>query len=414
MIYVAYTKVKGGAGTAFRNLTKLLETQPENIFVIHPFKFSWLSIKSLSLILFSRILLFFAFKTYEGEKLSLGWFGSGVLNNTSHLNESVHIHWFQNETVSLKRLSRQRAKSLITLHDEWLYSSLEHYKTKSYDSKINCRNYFSLIIRKFLSKVTVTQKKLFANRCSEIFIITVPTKWMYKRAKNSNILRNFDIRIVPNPIDIDIFSPTINPIKYSRNKLNIEKEAIIFLSGAASGSSSFVKGFDLLEDAFSLLANQIHELVGKKVVWIKFGTDSSENSNHNKYFNTFNIGHVNNREYLAELYSLADFCVVPSRYESFGQVCAEAMSCSTPVIALKDSAAGEIVVESKGGIVVEAGTHVEDVEEKHLMDALIKACRMDVNQKIKMGEVSRTFVKNNFANEVVKDLYLDLYVELYE
>jgi glycosyltransferase involved in cell wall biosynthesis len=404
--------VKGGAGTAFKNLLELLEIQPEKVLVIHPFNISWLTIKSFSLILFSRFLLLFSSKYYDGEKLSLGWFNCGVLNNTSHINKSVHLHWFQNETVSVKRLLKQKAKSIITLHDEWLYSSIEHYKTRKCYSKINSKSYSSDIIRKILSKETNRQKLLFANKCNSKFIITVPTKWMYTRAKNSKILRDFDIRIVPNAIDTDIFSPTREPIKYSRSLLNIEKEAIIFLSGAASGSSSFVKGFDLLDDAFNSIANQFSNLAGKKVVWIKFGTDASASSNDNTYFNTLNIGHIYNREHLAELYSLADFCIVPSRYESFGQVCAEAMSCSTPVIALKQSAAGEMVVESAGGIVIEAGDHVEDVHEKHVIDALIKACQLGESKKIQMGKVSRKFVKNNFANDIVKDLYLNIYTDL--
>ncbi len=60
---------------------------------------------------------------------------------------------------------------------------------------------------------------------------------------------------------------------------------------------------------------------------------------------------------LARLYKTAAVTVVPSFYESFGLVAAEAMSCGCPVIASDVGGLGEIVVHGQTGLTFPPGDH---------------------------------------------------------
>mgnify|MGYP000085116280 CR=1 FL=1 len=77
-----------------------------------------------------------------------------------------------------------------------------------------------------------------------------------------------------------------------------------------------------------------------------------EKKNNETYINGFkitNIGYLNDEESLAMLYSSADLVIVPSRQESFSQVCLESISCGTPVVAFDYSGPRDIIQHQTNG-----------------------------------------------------------------
>ena len=66
------------------------------------------------------------------------------------------------------------------------------------------------------------------NRKDIIFL--VPSSWMLERAKSSKILRDLDIRLLPNPIDTNIFIPTDKTTnQQTRSELKIDHNSFVFL-----------------------------------------------------------------------------------------------------------------------------------------------------------------------------------------
>ncbi|MBU3956521.1 glycosyltransferase [bacterium] len=63
------------------------------------------------------------------------------------------------------------------------------------------------------------------------------------------------------------------------------------------------------------------------------------------------LGEVNNKEVLQKM-STYDFLISPSRYETFGVVLIEAMSCGVPVVATRVGAIPEVITNEDVGIVV--------------------------------------------------------------
>jgi D-inositol-3-phosphate glycosyltransferase len=63
------------------------------------------------------------------------------------------------------------------------------------------------------------------------------------------------------------------------------------------------------------------------------------------------VGSVEQKQ-LANYYSAADVCVVPSYYESFGLVAVEAMACGTPVIASRVGGLATTVEDGETGYLI--------------------------------------------------------------
>ena len=68
----------------------------------------------------------------------------------------------------------------------------------------------------------------------------------------------------------------------------------------------------------------------------------------------YSIGLLRDEISLVVAYNAADCVVVPSRYESFGQVALEAQSCGVPVVAFDNSGPADIVAHNETGYLARA------------------------------------------------------------
>jgi glycosyltransferase involved in cell wall biosynthesis len=78
-------------------------------------------------------------------------------------------------------------------------------------------------------------------------------------------------------------------------------------------------------------------------------------------------GYLHDDISLCLYYSAADAVVVPSRQESFSNVCAEAQACGTPVVAFDASALTDIVEHQKSGYLATGICWVLKGAERHAM-----------------------------------------------
>jgi glycosyltransferase involved in cell wall biosynthesis len=111
------------------------------------------------------------------------------------------------------------------------------------------------------------------------------------------------------------------------------------------------------------------------------------------------------RERLPYYYSLADICVIPSLYESFGLVAVEAMTCGTPVIASK---AGGLAYTVKNGY---SGLHFVPGRSDHLAKKILEIIT-DSEKLREMGINARIRASKEFGLErtvrQIKELYESL------
>jgi glycosyltransferase involved in cell wall biosynthesis len=148
-----------------------------------------------------------------------------------------------------------------------------------------------------------------------------------------------------------------NPLSYKLQQLNLRDQISNYIESVVNEcyELSFVslwdleidnKGFDatkkiILElEKYSTL-NHVHIVVN-----LISGT----------YLNS-NIIEIKHHEYCGEesvinLMSRSDLVLLPSKYETFSQVCLESISCGTPVVAFDLTGPRDIIIDGKTGILV--------------------------------------------------------------
>jgi glycosyltransferase involved in cell wall biosynthesis len=109
---------------------------------------------------------------------------------------------------------------------------------------------------------------------------------------------------------------------------------------------------------------------------------------------------------IPRFYNSADFCVFPSRHESFGLGILEAMASGTPIIASNMGFFREILSNGKNGILFKSGD----------VDALSKAIlilHQDLGLRKKISHnASRTIMEYRWEN--IAERYVSLYRRLCE
>jgi glycosyltransferase involved in cell wall biosynthesis len=215
-----------------------------------------------------------------------------------------------------------------------------------------------------------------ANRCHSLFL----------GLKNQAI-------IVPNGIELSAFNnlPARNNL-WMRYPILKNKKIILFL-----GRISWIKGLDLLVEAFSRLArerNDVHlMIVGpdennyvKKVKkWFR-----DEGIFERVTFTGMKVG-----EEKLKAFTSSDVFVLPSYSENFGMAVVEAMACSIPVIISDQVGIYREVERAKAGVII----HTDPDE---LYNVLVKL--VDNKQKsLEMGRRGRKLVEEQFSIEKVAD-----------
>jgi glycosyltransferase involved in cell wall biosynthesis len=163
-----------------------------------------------------------------------------------------------------------------------------------------------------------------------------------------------------------------------------------------------MKGFHLLHEALRLLATRVKDK--SNIVLVSFGGTAGKNP-MDFGFRHVEIGHVMEPLRLARLYSRADFTVVPSLLESFGQVAAESLACQTPVIAFDSSGLKDIVLHKVNGYLA------APYSTESLCEGMLWMLESDLSTLRQLGENGRQHVVETFSEEIVVEKVLRLYRE---
>jgi UDP-glucose:(heptosyl)LPS alpha-1,3-glucosyltransferase len=181
---------------------------------------------------------------------------------------------------------------------------------------------------------------LFASRA--VRAIVVPGRWVSDEIARVYPAAAAKVRVIPNGVDVGAFSPEGREAdrRWVTAELGIPEGCALLLFAATNFE---LKGLAAAVAALALLPSAHLVVVG--------GDDPDPF--HSKAAALGSAGRLHfrgGRRDVARHYRAADVLVHPTRWDTFGNVCFEALACGTPVITTDRAGAGDLIGE--GGVVL--------------------------------------------------------------
>jgi glycosyltransferase involved in cell wall biosynthesis len=326
--------------------------------------------------------VYFSVNKYQSVLHRL-WFRKS--NNANR--DITHLHWVGNGFVSLRNLREIKGPIVVTLHDMWFMTGGCHVN-------LECNNYLNscktcprvrnkIIGHNLTSWSFQDKKKFFGNGRVEVVVLS---SWMQELALQSPILKGVKVHLIPNGIDQNRFKPISR--KEARRLFNFGIEDSLILFGGISALSDYNKGFDLLKSAIENFRGN-----RKNLKLITFGSPEFE-LKHIDGVPTINVGILKDEESITALYSAVNVVAVPSRQESFSQICAESISCGTPVVAFDHSGPKDIISHKQTGYLAPPYDVLEFAQgiEWLLGQDLREACKQSALVKFDLDEIAKKHI----------------------
>ena len=297
----------------------------------------------------------------------------------------IHIHNIHSHNCNIGKLfeyiKKNNIKVFYTFHDCWTFTAYCPYfdlvKCDKWRKKCcNCPQYkrYSWFFDRS-SFLFERKRKMFQGL--NLTIIT-PSRWLANLV-NQSFLRDYPVKVINNGIDLSVFKPTESNFR-KRYELNGKKIVL----GVAAGWDRR-KGLDVFVDL-------VHRLSDDYVV-ILVGTDKKIDLMLPKKI--ISIHRTNNQKELAEIYSVADVFVNPTREENYPTVNMEAIACGTPVVTFRTGGSPEIVDETCGSVV-----NCDDIDS--LYNEIVRICEQKPYSTEACLARSRNFDRNERFDEYVK------------
>jgi glycosyltransferase involved in cell wall biosynthesis len=217
------------------------------------------------------------------------------------------------------------------------------------------------------------------------FILPVSDAMVDKIKTYSN---NKNIFSIPNLVNEKLFY-------YDRKIQKNKKFTFISVAGLIP-----LKGIDILINAFKKL---IDKNIDAKLIIIGDGSDTDKLkklSTKLKLNDKVDFLGMKSREEVAKYMKSSHVFILPTKYEAFGVVFIEALSCGLPVVSTKNSGGPDSIVNKKNGLLVE----IDNVEElANAMEYMYKNYSKYNNFKIAKE------AKQKYGKESFKKVYEEVY-----
>ena len=268
----------------------------------------------------------------------------------------IHLHWINQGMVSLsclKKMIKDGKKIVWTLHDEWPYLGICHYKGDCQETE--CRQCpllpGNIAHKHYLQKQNIYKKgNITFVGCSQ---------WITDRAKQA--MPDAEVIHINNCVPHNIFRHIDQTEARKKLDLPLDNKIILFCSQNLNDER---KGFAFLQQALEkfTIHNSQFIIQGPQSMALdshspKGGEGGDQLSTLNSQLSTICIGkggrYINSPEEMAMMYAAADVFVTPSLQDNLPNTIAEAMSCGTPCVGFNVGGIPEMIDHLQNGYVAQ-------------------------------------------------------------
>lgn len=316
------------------------------------------------------------------------------------INESdadiVHLHWIQNEMLSISDISKIKKPIVWTLHDMWAFCGAEHY-TEDHRWRDGYLDNNRPAYESGFDLNLWTWKRKEKHWKTPIQIIT-PSKWLAECVSKSMLMRNWPLNVISYPIDTDFWKPISK--KIMREQLNLPKGVPLLLFGAFDSEKDQRKGYDLL---LSTLEHLKAHSKFNDVELVVFGQNKPKLQTKHAIPIHY-MGKIYDDESLRSIYNASDVILIPSRQDNLPNIAVEAQACGIPVISFNVGGLPDIIEHRKTGYIAKA-FEIEDLANGILWF-------LSHPDKEHLNKDAREQAVLKFSQKKIAEEYLNIYKNL--
>lgn len=339
------------------------------------------------------------YRKRKREPFTPSWISSPAIKKLeSFESQIIHLHWIINGFISIRAIKKIKKPLVWTIHDMWIFTGGCHYAgdCKKYITGCNCCPILNSKRKNDLSK------RIFDNklRLWENLNLTIvsPSQWLANCAKESLILRNTRIEVVPYNINTKTYKP-INK-KIARKIMNLPQSKSILLFGATNGLGDKRKGISYLLDA-------LHKISSDKRMELSvvvFGSLQPEIPLTTE-FEIIYMGEFKDDQSLAIIYSCADVFIAPSIEDNLPLTVMESLACGTPVVAFNIGGMPDMIEHKINGYLA-TPLNTDDLANG------IQWILEDPVRKRSLEKAARIKVMENYTTDLVVEKHMEIYSRL--
>lgn len=309
--------------------------------------------------------------------------------------DAIMLGWVNQGLLSLSGIEKLAAlgKPLIwTMHDMWSMTGVCHHAYSCREYMVDCRCCPLLsapLACHSLARTTLRSKQKIYDRSGIRF--TAVSNWLARKGHRSTLLREADITVIPNPIEIN---PTFTGTRKEVGKIRI--------AFGAARLDDEVKGFPILIEATRLLKERHPELSGKTELHLFGGIRDKEALNEIKipcvYHGTLKADEV------GRLLSESHIVVSTSLYETMGYTLLEGQAYGAVPVAFDRGGQSDVIAHRQTGYLAEYSDNITTAAAD-IVDGIVWAAE---NQSEAVREKMLKNVTDRFSPQAVGKAFIRL------
>lgn len=266
----------------------------------------------------------------------------------------VALNWVNQGMLSLRGIRRIAAmgKPVVwTMHDMWCMTGVCHHAGDCEGFLRDCGN--CPLIKdgkdaRDMSRSTFRRKERLYHSVSLHFVAV--SRWLASRAKDSALLRDEDVCVIPNAFPVAEFPLTPS---LSRAELGLPEGKRLIVMGAARLDDP-IKGLPVAVEALNILADK-----GCDAVAVFYGAMRDPAALDGLRLPHISLGTISDRRRLASLYAHADAVISTSQYETLPGTLIEGMAAGCVPVTFGRGGQADIVDHLDTGYIARYGDPVD-------------------------------------------------------